>query len=182
MTTKPNCPAEACLREWVAIVNQHAEGDDALDARATEKRAIEDRASQVIARSDVGAAFQLLLAITSWPWSPADEDDHEEELSDETGASLVDAPETGGVGSRGGAKCERERELGYEAKAFIVSVTKGKTLAISFTGEVDDFGRRVATITAGGEDVGRLGIAAGRLRPYVFDGKRATMPKPKWCP
>lgn len=94
----------------------------------------------------------------------------------------VDAPETGGVGSRGGAKCERERELGYEAKAFIVSVTKGKALAINFTGEVDDFGRRVATITVGGEDVGSLGVAAGHLRPYVFDGKRATMPKPKWCP
>ena len=93
----------------------------------------------------------------------------------------VDAPETGGVGSRGGAKCERERELGYQAKAFIVSVTKGKALAINFTGEADDFGRRVVTITAGGEDVGRLGIAAGHLRPYVFDGKRATMPKPKWC-
>lgn len=94
----------------------------------------------------------------------------------------VDAPETGGVGSRGGAKCERERELGYTAKAFIVSMTKGKTLTITFNGEVDDFGRHVATIAADGKDVGGLGIAAGHLRPYVFDGKRATMPKPKWCP
>ena len=94
----------------------------------------------------------------------------------------VDAPETGGVGSRGGAKCERERELGYEAKAFIVSATKDKTLAITFNGEVDDFGRRVATIAADGQDVGSMGVAAGHLGPYVFDGKRATMPKPKWCP
>ena len=94
----------------------------------------------------------------------------------------VDAPETGGVGSRGGAKCERERELGYEAKAFIVSVTKGKTLSINFNGEVDDFGRRVATVAADGKDVGLLAIAAGHLRPYVFDEKRATMSKPKWCP
>lgn len=90
MTIKTNCPAEACLREWVAIVNQPAEGDDALDARGAAKKAIEDRASQVIARSDVGAAFQLLLAITSWPWSPADTDDHEEELSEEASASLTD--------------------------------------------------------------------------------------------
>jgi len=90
MTTKTNCPAETCLREWIAVVNQQAQGDDALDARGAEKKAIEARASQVIARSDVGAAFQLLLAITSWPWSPADEDDHEEELSEEAGASLVD--------------------------------------------------------------------------------------------
>lgn len=93
----------------------------------------------------------------------------------------VDAPETGRVGSRGGAKCERERELGYEAKAFIVRKTKGKDLTIIFNGEVDDFGRRVASITADGKDVGGLGIANGHLRPYVFDGKRATMPKPDWC-
>jgi endonuclease YncB( thermonuclease family) len=93
----------------------------------------------------------------------------------------VDAPETGGVGSRGGAKCERERELGYEAKAFIIRMTKGRTLTITFNGEVDDFGRSVATIAADGKDVGSLGIAAGHLRPYVFDGRRATMPKPNWC-
>lgn len=90
MTIKPNCPAEACLREWVAIINQPAESDDARDARAAAKKAIEARASQVIARSDVGAAFQLLLAITSWPWSPNDVDDHEGELSEEASASLTD--------------------------------------------------------------------------------------------
>jgi hypothetical protein len=90
MTIKTNCPAEACLREWVAVVNQPAEGDDALDARGAAKKVIEDRASQVIARSDIGAAFQLLLAITSWPWSPADVDDHEGELSEEASASLTD--------------------------------------------------------------------------------------------
>jgi endonuclease YncB( thermonuclease family) len=94
----------------------------------------------------------------------------------------VDAPETGGVGSRGGAKCERERELGYAARAFIATMTKGKTVTIMFNGEVDDFSRRVATIAADGTDVGSAGIAAGHLRPYVFNGKRATMPKPQWCP
>jgi hypothetical protein len=81
---------DACLREWVAIVNQPAEGEDALDARLATRKAIEERASQVIARSDVGAAFQLLLAITSWPWSHADEDDHEGELSEEASASPTD--------------------------------------------------------------------------------------------
>ena len=30
----------------------------------------------------------------------------------------VDAPETGGVGARGGAKCEAERVLGYIAKGI----------------------------------------------------------------
>jgi len=94
----------------------------------------------------------------------------------------VDAPETGGVGSRGGAKCEAERERGFKAKEFIVSATRNKTLAIILNGEVDDWGRRVATVTVDGKDLGGIGIAAGHLRPYVFNGKRATMPKPKWCP
>jgi endonuclease YncB( thermonuclease family) len=94
----------------------------------------------------------------------------------------VDAPETGGVGARGGAKCEAERELGFRAKAFIVEATKGKPLSIVFNGEIDGFGRRVANIAAAGKDVGQLGIEAGHLRPYVFEGKRATMPKPNWCP
>lgn len=90
MTIKTNCPAEACLREWVATINQAAETDDAIDAKAAARKAIEARASQVIGRSDVGAAFQLLLAITSWPWSPNDVDDHEGELSEEASASLTD--------------------------------------------------------------------------------------------
>lgn len=90
MTNKTNCAAEACLREWIAIVNQPAEGGDAIDARGEARKVIEDRASQVIARSDVGAAFQLLLAIVSWPWSPDDSDDHEGELSEEASASLTD--------------------------------------------------------------------------------------------
>lgn len=29
---------------------------------------------------------------------------------------------------------------------------------------------------------GSMGIAAGHLWPYVFDGKRAAMPRPKWRP
>jgi hypothetical protein len=61
-------------------------------------------------------------------------------------------------------------------------MTKGKTVTIMFNGEVDDFSRRLATIAADGTDVGSAGSAAGHLRPYVFNGKRATMPKPQWCP
>ena len=93
----------------------------------------------------------------------------------------VDAPETGGVGARGGAKCEPERVLGFKAKEFIVEATRGKTLAINFNGEVDSWGRKVATLTADGIDIGQAAISAGHLKPYVFEGKRATMPKPDWC-
>lgn len=90
MTTETKCPAEACLREWIACSSQPAADDDARAARTTARKAIEDRASQVIARSDVGAAFQLLLAITSWPWSHGDVNDHEADLSEEASASLTD--------------------------------------------------------------------------------------------
>ena len=47
----------------------------------------------------------------------------------------VDAPETGGVGARGGAKCEFERALGYDAKAGRVQVQPGLVL--------DDLNRRL---------------------------------------
>ena len=36
----------------------------------------------------------------------------------------IDAPETGGEGARGGAKCESERELGFAAKAWVVELTR----------------------------------------------------------
>ena len=38
----------------------------------------------------------------------------------------IDAPETRSLKQRGGAKCEAERVIGYEAKAFLVSFTKNK--------------------------------------------------------
>lgn len=44
----------------------------------------------------------------------------------------VDAPETGGVGAAiGGAKCEKERELGYLAKEFMVTLTANAALTIT---------------------------------------------------
>jgi endonuclease YncB( thermonuclease family) len=93
----------------------------------------------------------------------------------------VDAPETGGVGSRGGAKCEAERELGAEARAFIVEATEGKALKITSIRAKDDYGRSVVTLSADGRDVGALGLSAGHLRPWVFRGQRATTKKPAWC-
>ena len=43
----------------------------------------------------------------------------------------VDAPETGSMKQRGGAKCEFERELGYESKAYIVGFTNDKAIRLS---------------------------------------------------
>ena len=43
----------------------------------------------------------------------------------------IDAPETGGVGAAiGGAKCENERMLGYEAKAYMVEITRNAELNV----------------------------------------------------
>jgi hypothetical protein len=69
------CPAEACLREWVAAWRTPAADDDAREARRTATNEIEARCSQAIARSDVGAAFQLLIAATSWAWRHGDPDE-----------------------------------------------------------------------------------------------------------
>ena len=67
----------------------------------------------------------------------------------------VDAPETGGVGARGGADCEAERALGYEAKAFIVELTRGAELEITARYGADRYDRIVIDLSAGGVDVGK---------------------------
>ena len=53
----------------------------------------------------------------------------------------VDAPETGSMKQRGGAKCEFERERGYESKAYIVGFTKGKAIRIVRDYGEDRYGR-----------------------------------------
>ena len=53
----------------------------------------------------------------------------------------IDAPETRSMKQRGGAKCEYERELGFEAKAYIVGFTKNKTISIVRDYEEDCYGR-----------------------------------------
>jgi hypothetical protein len=85
----PACPAEALLREWVKLVSKSAKSK--TDADRTRVQEIQhDKISQVIARSDVGAAFQLLVAATSWPWRPQDETDSCGKVSDEAMESLTD--------------------------------------------------------------------------------------------
>lgn len=93
----------------------------------------------------------------------------------------VDAPETGGVGARGGAKCEEERALGYEAKAYIVELTRGASLVIERDYGKDRYDRLVIDLSANGRDVGAAGIAAGHLRSWPHENGRALSPKPDWC-
>jgi len=95
--------------------------------------------------------------------------------------SNVDAPETGGVGARGGAKCESERELGYEAKAFIVELTRDADLEITARYGLDRYDREVIDLSADGQDVGTVATEAGHLGVWPHKGRRALGEKPDWC-
>jgi len=93
----------------------------------------------------------------------------------------VDAPETGSMKQRGGAKCEFERELGYESKAYIAGFTKGKAIRIVRDYGEDRYGRLVVDLEADGSDVGRAGVESGHLRDWLHIKGRAQSPKPDWC-
>lgn len=93
----------------------------------------------------------------------------------------IDAPETGSMKQRGGAKCEYERELGYEAKAYIVGFTKEKAIRIVRDYGEDRYGRLVVDLEADGSNVGTAGVAAGHLRDWLHIKGRAQYPKPDWC-
>ena len=93
----------------------------------------------------------------------------------------VDAPETGSMKQRGGAKCEFERERGYESKAYIVGFTKGKAIRVVRDYGEDRYGRLVVDLEANGSDVGRAGVESGHLRDWLHIKGRAQYPKPDWC-
>lgn len=93
----------------------------------------------------------------------------------------VDAPETGGVGARGGAKCEYERELGFDAKAFMVDLTRDAELIITNSSGKDRYEREVITLSANGQDVADAGKTAGHLGDWPHRGRRALTKKPDWC-
>lgn len=93
----------------------------------------------------------------------------------------VDAPETGGVGAYGGAKCEYERTLGFDAKAYMVELSRGGAVSISVSYDEDRYGRLVVDLEIDGQDIATNGMEAGHLRPWPHDNGRALAPKPDWC-
>ncbi len=93
----------------------------------------------------------------------------------------IDAPETGSLKQRGGAKCELERELGFEAKAFMVEFTRGKTIRIVREYGKDRYGRLVVDIETEDGDIASAGIHAGHLEKWPHVNGRAQSPKPDWC-
>jgi endonuclease YncB( thermonuclease family) len=93
----------------------------------------------------------------------------------------IDAPETGGVGARGGAKCESERALGYEAKAFMVDLTRDAEVSITKRYGPDRYEREVIDLSVNGEQLAEVALDAGHIRPWPHKGRRALKPKPDWC-
>ena len=132
----------------------------------------------LILRGGCAIAFGPGETIGSIHWSDGDSgriDGEPFRLAD------VDAPETGGVGARGGAKCEAERALGYRAREFMVERTRGARVAVTARHGVDRYERAVVDLSADGEDLARAGIAARHLAPWPHRNGRAETRKPSWC-
>lgn len=90
----------------------------------------------------------------------------------------VDAPETGGVGAYGGAKCEKERELGFDVKAEVVGFTRGRTIVVARRYGPDRHGREVVDLSVDGKDLADTLVSRGWLKPWDYDGGDL---KPLWC-
>jgi len=135
-------------------------------------------ACSAVATEDTAAAPLNSKTYTSIYWSDAD--------SGRLGElkfriANKDAPETGSLKQRGGAKCEAERALGYDAKAYMAGFTKGKEIRIARNYGKDRYGRHVVDLTADGVDVGVAGEEAGHLRDWPHKNGRALTSKPDWC-
>lgn len=98
-----------------------------------------------------------------------------------------DAPEIGRT-----ARCEREVELGYEAKARVVDlVHEAKTVTLERVAcscapaapegtMFCNYARRCGTLRADGEDVGRILIREGLAKAYPYRWNHVPR-KPGWC-
>lgn len=93
----------------------------------------------------------------------------------------IDAPETGRLGQRSGAKCELEIKRGFEAKAYIVEFTRDTELKIINEYGEDRYGRLVIDLAADGKDVAQAGVMAGVLSDWPHKNGRALQKKPDWC-
>jgi endonuclease YncB( thermonuclease family) len=90
----------------------------------------------------------------------------------------VDAPETGGVGKRGGAHCEAERAIGYEAKAAAVALSRGAVVRVIRDYGPDQYDRRVVDLAIGETDLGAALVSGGTHLGWDYDGGAK---KPDWC-
>lgn len=90
----------------------------------------------------------------------------------------VDAPETAPLTRKGGARCEEERSLGFEAKAAATELTRGHVVEVSEVVGRDRYGRNIVRLSLQGRDVGEMLVAQGTHRVWDYDGRAR---KPDWC-
>ncbi len=93
----------------------------------------------------------------------------------------VDAPEKGGVGAIGGAKCEAERARAFRVKDKIVEMTRYADIRVSKSYGLDRYDREVVDLDVNGRDLASIGIREGHYRPWPHKGERALTRKPDWC-
>lgn len=86
----------------------------------------------------------------------------------------VDAPE----GSPDRAKCVRERTLSGDARNAARTITDGKAVRVTRRYGTDSYGRELVDLSVSGNDVADQLIAAGKLKPWNFEGGER---KPDWC-
>ena len=132
-------------------------------------------ASQAATASAATATTSTEIPLTVY-WSDGDSG----RLSDGTKFRLhgIDSPETGSMKQRGGAKCEAERVLGFEAKEAALELTRGKQVTVSETRGTDRYERTVVRLEIDGKDVAALLVAGGTHKTWDYDGRQK---KPDWC-
>lgn len=131
-------------------------------------------ASQAASAASTEVAEQDVLLTVYWS------DGDSGRLSDGTKFRLhgIDAPETGSMAQRGGAKCEAERVLGFDAKAAAVELTRNSSVTVTQTRGTDRYDRTVVRLSIDGNDVAGLLVAAGTHQVWDYDGRQK---KPDWC-
>ena len=94
----------------------------------------------------------------------------------------VDAPAANGVGAGvRAAACERESELGFEARAFMAELTRGKPVVMTASYGTDARGRQILDLSVDGEDIATAGLEAGMLKVWREDMRGETGARPDWC-
>lgn len=93
----------------------------------------------------------------------------------------IDAPETAYRKVGKSAECDKEIELGYLSKAFMLDLTKGQTVTVDKFYEFDRWGRAVVDLSVNGQDIAQTGMKSDALRSWKHKKGRALEKRPDWC-
>ena len=94
----------------------------------------------------------------------------------------VDAPEIGSVGANvRGAECESEIARGFEARAFMAMLTRGKPVEMTASYGRDERGRQILDLAVEGQDLRSAGLSKGVLQLWPEEARARGDDKPEWC-